>query len=132
MKKLLTFLTCSALLLATAPAFAGGGVPLCVIGCTGIAGTSGPDSMTGTNACECFWAYGGNDRVAANGGDDYIFASDGNDKCYGGYGDDIVRGEDGDDFLSGDKGNDTVDGGNGTDVCSNGPTYIDCELTPAP
>ena len=63
-----------------------------------IAGTAGPDTLTGTNLI---------DRISGGAGNDVIF---------GGLGADIVHGDEGSDQLFGGDGNDQLDGGAGTDV----------------
>ena len=62
-------------------------------------GTSGDDTITGTEIRDEIDAFGGVDTVAGKGGNDAIYGGDGND----------LR-------LSGDKGDDAVYGGPGSEV----------------
>ena len=74
-------------------------------------GTSGPDTIVGTDD---------DNLVVAGDGDDDVQAGDGDDYANGGDGDDTLDGEDGDDFLYGEDGADTLTGGTGTDTLNGG------------
>ena len=91
--------------------------------CT-IAGTSGPDILTGTPGDDVICGLSGQDTIDGNGGDDLIFGGNGKDtlrgaggadEIYGGRGDDTIFGGNGDDRLFGRKGADTISGNGGAD-----------------
>ena len=42
-------------------------------------GTSGDDTITGTNASETIYGYAGNDTINSGSGDDIVYGGDGND-----------------------------------------------------
>lgn len=71
-----------------------------------IRGTSGADTLTGTDASEEIWGRGGRDTISGGGG---------NDRLRGGGGNDVLNGGDGNDRLRGDHGDDMVTGGAGRD-----------------
>jgi hypothetical protein len=69
-------------------------------------GTSGDDTLTGTEE---------SDRISGRSGDDEIAGGEGADSLDGGSGDDLVLGQEGDDRLRGGSGDDSIDGGEGDD-----------------
>lgn len=85
-------------------------------GLPGKDGTSGNDTLIGTNKDERFEAGAGNDTVRAKGGADQLLGGAGNDKLFGDDGSDLILGEAGNDRLFGGADNDTLDGGAGNDV----------------
>ena len=83
-------------------------------------GTSGRDSLVGTEVGDLIRGLGGADTIRGGAGDDCLSGGDGDDSVSGGGGDDDVRGGDGDDTVRGDAGNDVVRGGRGRDLLSGG------------
>jgi Ca2+-binding RTX toxin-like protein len=112
-------------------------------------GTSGPDTLIGTNSNDLFNAGGGNDIVFGLRGNDNInggdgndtlngdgscpagttsaaycstaeTGGDGNDNIDGGPGNDTINGQGGADNISGGDGNDTINAGSGPDNVSGG------------
>ena len=88
-------------------------------------GSSGNDTIYGTDTEENMNGRGGNDKIYAGGrndtvlggeGDDYLYGEDGNDVLQGESGNDYLIGGDGDDILTGGTGNDYLAGGNGADL----------------
>ncbi|WP_160754125.1 calcium-binding protein [Qipengyuania algicida] len=79
-------------------------------------GTSGNDSITGSNLAEELYGYGGDDVIDGLGGYDRIMGGDGNDTLNGGDGDDDLFGETGDDNLNGGAGDDVLYGGSGSNT----------------
>ncbi|MCX7256972.1 MAG: DUF4347 domain-containing protein [Polaromonas sp.] len=101
-------------------------------------GSSGNDSLTGTDADDYMYAYAGSDTVHGGLGNDYIGGADyydpatqmwlkdavsntlygdaGNDTIYAGDGQDSLDGGIGNDILCGDAGNDTLLGAAGDDT----------------
>jgi Ca2+-binding RTX toxin-like protein len=73
-------------------------------------GSSGPDTIVGTQ------------------GNDIIFGGGKADVLNGQAGDDVLCGEGGKDKLNGGSGTDILNGGVGADKCKNGETLIGCEL----
>ena len=71
------------------------------------AGSSGNDSLLGTNNDDTIWGYGGRDQIDG---------LDGTDTLYGGDDGDYVAGSQGNDKLYGDNGDDIIFGGAGTDT----------------
>ena len=69
-------------------------------------GTSGADTITGSNKTNILYGRGGNDTILGRGGHDLIDGFSGNDRIYGDGGNDI---------LSGGAGQDTLTGGSGYD-----------------
>jgi hypothetical protein len=69
-------------------------------------GTSGDDTLTGSEA---------DDRINGRAGDDEIDGGEGNDSLDGGSGDDLIAGGEGDDEIRGGSGDDDIDGGEGDD-----------------
>src|SRR5215510_5603151 len=83
-------------------------------------GTSGDDTLNGTDQGEIFFGFGGNDTVFAGGGNDHAFGGRGNDLIFGGRGNDALVGEAGKDHLVGGSGRDLLLGGPGKDVLVGG------------
>lgn len=73
----------------------------------GYVGTSGADTLTGTDRDNEIFGLDGNDTIYGRGGADLI---DGGDD------EDVLYGEDGDDFLVGGAGDNNLDGGDGVDT----------------
>ncbi|MDP5305755.1 calcium-binding protein [Paracoccus spongiarum] len=78
-------------------------------------GTSGNDTLTGTNFSDLLWGNGGNDLLRGLGGSDDLEGDGGNDRLFGGGGNDELEGDDGRDLLRGGAGNDELDGDDGDD-----------------
>lgn len=89
-------------------------------------GTSGRDTLNGTNLDDLLFGYGGNDTLNGKAGDDTIKGGAGNDKIYGGSGADTLLGQAGNDridpgsdleadIIIGGGGKDTVDYSNAND-----------------
>ncbi|MEV8636053.1 hypothetical protein AB0395_30800 [Streptosporangium sp. NPDC051023] len=117
-------------------------VPTCTI-----TGTSGDDTLNGTNGDDVICGLGGNDTInggngndiiSAGGGDDIVDGGNGTDTLYGDYGDDAMGGGNGADTLFGGPGNDTNDGetllggllhlfDNGNDTIDGGPGNDDLD-----
>jgi len=109
-------------------------------------GTSGPDVMVGTAGSDLIKGFAGDDIICGGDGDDRIEGGDGadvidgeggndlikgqqgNDKLFGGDGNDRIEGGPGNDFLDGDAGSNILNGESGTDTCTNGPTFLSCEI----
>ena len=98
-------------------------------------GTSGDDTITGSNGRDVILGGAGNDTLSGGNDGDVICGGGGNDQLSGGNGNDRLLGSLGNDRLNGDTGNDTLDGGggtdnaiggNGTDTCS-AETRTSCE-----
>ncbi|MCB1518695.1 MAG: hypothetical protein KDJ19_13905 [Hyphomicrobiaceae bacterium] len=81
-------------------------------------GTSGNDTINGTNGPDNLSGLAGNDTIYGRGGNDWIIGGPGNDKLFGEGGSDVIDGVD-----SGDK----VDGGTGSDT-ANFASTIDSSL----
>ena len=80
------------------------------------AGTSGSETLVGSNANDLMLGRGGNDTLKGRGGNDVIRGGIGNDRLYGGPGRDVIVGEAGNDRLySRDGQRDTLNGGPGFD-----------------
>ena len=85
---------------------------------TGICGTEGPDTLTGTNVGDIILGYGGDDTIHGLGsppGDAY-----GPDDLKGGKGDDTVYGDEGENGIDGGAGNDRLFGGPDYDAAGGG------------
>ena len=87
-------------------------------------GTSGPDTLIGTENDDKIFGRAGNDNLHGEGGDDYITGNAGNDEIHDGFGSDKLRGGAGDDrielvgIVSDEEGAEGVDkayGGKGKD-----------------
>jgi hypothetical protein len=74
-------------------------------------GTSGDDTIGGTDD---------NDVINGKAGDDELTGGEGDDSLDGGSGDDVMAGGEGDDWLRGGSGDDEIDGGEGDDVIKAG------------
>jgi len=85
-----------------------------------IDGTSGPDSLTGTNGDDWIYSLSGDDTIFGLNGHDFLKGGLGEDVIYGGGGNDYLNGEADNDTLYGGDGNDTVDGSYGSDVIYGG------------
>ncbi|MGZ5314380.1 MAG: calcium-binding protein [Solirubrobacterales bacterium] len=86
-----------------------------------VAGTAGPDLISGTPGADVIAARGGADRISAGAGDDVVCAGAGRDRVTGGAGRDVLAGGRGRDRLSGGAGQDLLVGGRGRDRCAGGP-----------
>src|SRR5919107_4065547 len=82
-------------------------------------GTSGPDTIDGTDHDDNIFGKEGNDDLNGEGGDDYIEGNEGNDEINDGPGSDNIRAGKGDDEIElegdGDEGIDEAHGGKGKD-----------------
>ena len=78
--------------------------------CT-ISGTSGDDTLQGTEDNDFICGGDGNDVINGLGGDDTILGGAGNDTISGGEGVDTIFGGAGNDTIAGDEGNDIISGG---------------------
>lgn len=84
-------------------------------------GTSGPDSLAGTEGRRNRLAgLGGDDALEGKGGPDILEGGDGDDSLVGLHGDDSLEGGSGDDALYGGRGADTLSGGDGADLIVGG------------
>ena len=108
--------------LAVEPEPCGGKLPT-------IVGTTGNDTLNGTELPDVISPLGGADVINGLGGDDVVCGSDGNDRLMGGAGRDSLFGAKGKDRLNGGagkdrlvggKGKDRLNGGKGKDVCKGG------------
>lgn len=90
-----------------------------------INGTSGNDTIIGTNGDDVINGLGGNDNLRGTSGNDTVDGGDGNDRVQGQVGNDLLLGGIGadtlqgwanNDILVGNEGNDELIGGNGSDV----------------
>ena len=78
-------------------------------------GTSGANSLNGSNGSDFILAGAGNDNINGNGGYDVLFGEGGNDQINGGSLTDWIEGGAGDDVISGNGGGDILQGGDGND-----------------
>jgi hypothetical protein len=79
-------------------------------------GTSGNDTLRGSNGNDVLLGRAGNDKLSGRRGNDVLEGGIGNDRLYGGLGRDILRGGPGNDRLySRDGRRDVVNGGPGFD-----------------
>lgn len=94
-----------------------------------LVGTSGNDSLEGSNDADDLRGANGNDRIRARGDDDILrgnsgadtlFAGNDDDKAWGGLGSDRLIGGLGDDHLIGGAGHDMLNGGFGNDTLVGG------------
>jgi len=83
-------------------------------------GTSGADTVSGTEADESFKGYAGGDTIGGGPGRDTIDAGDGADTVRGGAGADTLNGGHGRDTIGGGAGADIINGGAGDDVIQGG------------
>lgn len=81
-------------------------------------GTTGADSLLGSDAPSDLSGGQGDDLVFGGTGDDSLSGGADDDTIQGGSGADEILGGDGQDSLSGDEGADTLDGGAGNDILS--------------
>lgn len=81
-----------------------------------LVGTTGNDSLTGTNDDNMLAGGRGQDTLIANAGDDEVLGGNGVDALFGRNGNDMLDGGNGNDVLSGENGNDNLTGGAGRDV----------------
>jgi T1SS-143 domain-containing protein len=81
-----------------------------------ISGTSGSDTIIGTDYNDTIDGRGGDDNIDAGDGNDYAIGGTGLDTIDGGGGNDILIGGEGNDFLVGDIGDDLLFGGAGDDT----------------
>lgn len=107
----------------------GGGTVLTFGEALNQSGTSGDDTLIGTQSGDTLSGGEGNDAITGQGGadvldggtgNDQINAGDGADSVAGGEGDDTVDGAGGDDVIDGGAGNDTLTGGDGDDTVLGG------------
>lgn len=80
-----------------------------------LTGTTGNDTLDGSELADTIDGGMGADRINGHGGDDLLEGGGGNDHLNGGKGNDKLYGEDGNDSLNGDEGDDLLDGGTGDD-----------------
>jgi Ca2+-binding RTX toxin-like protein len=73
------------------------------------------DTINGAGGNDLLQGLGSNDTLIGGNGDDTIEGGIGNDKVFAGEDDDLVDGGEGNDTLSGEDGNDTLIGGLGND-----------------
>ena len=94
-----------------------------------IVGTSGNDTLNGTNGSDVIVGNGGNDTINGGNGNDTICSGSGNDTINGNNGNDTIIDDGGnnnvtggnqDDDITTGSGDDTIDGGTGTDTCDAG------------
>lgn len=83
-------------------------------------GTSGDDTLTGTDEDDDINGKNGNDDISGQDGDDHLVGGNGSDNIQGDEGEDAVKGGNGADNLNGGAGDDNVSGGNGSDNLSGG------------
>jgi Ca2+-binding RTX toxin-like protein len=84
-------------------------------------GTSGDDTLNGTDDSEIFFGFGGNDTIFRRGGKDVAFGGRGDDLIFGGNGKDHLFGRSGNDALVGEADKDHLVGGSGRDLLLGGP-----------
>jgi Ca2+-binding RTX toxin-like protein len=107
-----------------------------------LAGSTGSETISGTERSDQITTFNGNDVVYAGEGSDVInglpstlspdvyagtliaYGGGGNDFIFGKAGDDTLYGEDGNDVLEGGDGRDVLYGGNGNDVLSEADQLI--------
>ncbi len=76
-------------------------------GLNNVIGTTGNDTLNGTNAADYLIGRAGNDTLNGGNGDDYLDGGAGNDTLNGGNGNDKLWGGAGNDTLTGGAGSDT-------------------------
>jgi Ca2+-binding RTX toxin-like protein len=81
-------------------------------------GTSGADTLTGTDVVDVIVSGEGDDTVSTGGGDDVVVGGGGNDVVVGGFGNDLIYGDNADPTATG--GVDTLTLGDGSDVAYGG------------
>lgn len=85
-----------------------------------IIGTSGNNTLNGTNGGDRIYGGAGNDVLNGQGGNDSLDGGSGNDILDGAGGNDDMDGGSGNDQLYGGAGNDDMDGGSGNDLLDGG------------
>ena len=86
---------------------------------TVIFGTTGNDSLTGTEQNDGIFGLANNDNLSGLGGNDALFGGTGDDSLDGGFGNDLLYGDDGNDSLGDFSGGDDIlFGGAGDDSLS--------------
>lgn len=91
--------------------------PLGPGGCvSGLVGTNGSDTLTGSDGGDVIFGLGGSDRIQGMKGHDCLIGGSGDDRLKGGDGNDRQVGGRGDDLLIGDGGVNAYDAGPGRDV----------------
>jgi parallel beta-helix repeat protein len=85
-----------------------------------IVGTTGDDTLDGTEGDDIICTFGGDDTISGLGGDDLILSGRGNDQISAGDGDDVVRSSAGNDRVRGSLGRDVLYGGSGPDSIRGG------------
>ncbi len=85
-----------------------------------ITGTSGNDTLSGSNNADTISGLAGNDIIYGNEGADTLNGGDGNDSLYGWTGADSVYAGTGNDYLFGDQENDILYGQDGADTAYGG------------
>jgi Ca2+-binding RTX toxin-like protein len=83
-------------------------------------GTSGDDTLTGTEVPEAIFGLAGNDTASGGGGNDCVNGDQGKDRLKGGPGKDIVKGGAGKDRVAGGGGKDKLKGNAGKDQLKGG------------
>ena len=78
-----------------------------------INGTSGDDTLIGTELSDAIYGFGGNDSIEGGNFGDFVFGMDGDDALHGQDGNDLVYGGTGNDFVTGGEGSDILYGGEG-------------------
>jgi Glucose / Sorbosone dehydrogenase/RTX calcium-binding nonapeptide repeat (4 copies) len=86
-----------------------------------LAGTNGPDRITGLAGDDLLRGGPGLDRLVGDAGNDRLLGGGGPDGLWGGAGNDALLGNAGDDLLLGGPGRDRLSGGAGADVLNGGP-----------
>ncbi len=94
-----------------------------------IKGTSGNDTLAGTDEPDEILGRSGDDEISGGegadsldggSGDDLLLGEEGDDRLRGGSGDDSIEGGEGDDEIKAGSGDDEIDGGEGDDAISTG------------
>ncbi|MBF0329935.1 MAG: hypothetical protein HQL10_12315 [Nitrospirae bacterium] len=90
-----------------------------------LTGTTGDDTINGTNVVDRITAFGGNDTINAGDGNDAIYGGDGNDVINGGAGADTMSGGLGDDTYYVDNTGDAIaeNADEGTDTVNSSMAY---------
>ncbi len=86
-----------------------------------IYGLAGDDWLDGGSGDNSLFGGAGADSLLGGPGEDQLDGGGGNDLLLGGDGDDSLFGRSGDDLLDGGAGNDSLDGGSGADRLTGGP-----------
>jgi len=79
-------------------------------------GTTGNDTVDGTDKSELIIGLKGDDELFGKAGNDWLKGGPDDDQLFGGSGNDILAGGIGNDILDGNEGGDKVFGGAGDDV----------------